>query len=105
MTFLKGIYSFKCTSEKLCIWTKEPQELQISRRYHIALTVPSALMKNCPLQENNLGLKNNESQKDPSLSSKNSNLIVSSEASKIKYSVYWLVPTLLTVLSALMKNC
>merc|ERR1719225_2234673 len=47
MTQEKGIYSFKCTSENNCSWTKEQQELQISRTAHVMLTVPSALMKNC----------------------------------------------------------
>merc|ERR1739848_287504 len=32
MTYKKGIYTFKCTSENSCGWTKEPQELQIGRR-------------------------------------------------------------------------
>ena len=47
MTYDKGIYTFKCTSENSCSWTKEPQELQISRSGHVMLTVPSALMKSC----------------------------------------------------------
>ena len=47
MTYNKGIYSFKCTSENSCSWTTEQQELKISRTRHVMLTVPSALMKNC----------------------------------------------------------
>lgn len=47
MTYEKGIYSFKCTSENSCSWTTEPKKLAISRQRHVMLTVPSALMKSC----------------------------------------------------------
>jgi len=47
MTYEKGIYSFNCRSSNDCHWTKESYELEISRRYHILMTVPSSLVENC----------------------------------------------------------
>ena len=47
MTYNKGIYDFQCTSANNCFWTKKDYELQISRAYHLFLTVPSSLLEDC----------------------------------------------------------
>ena len=47
MTYEKGVYSFQCTSANDCYWTKKDYELQIYRRSHLFLTVPSSLVEDC----------------------------------------------------------
>ena len=47
MTFKKGVYGFECTSANDCFWAKKDYELQISRTYHLFLTVPSSLVEDC----------------------------------------------------------
>ena len=47
MTYEKAVYSFHCKSQTNCFWTKEETQLQISRKYHMMLTIPSTLVENC----------------------------------------------------------
>ena len=47
ISYEQGIYSFECKSQQNCFWTKEEIELQISRRSHMMITVPSTLVDNC----------------------------------------------------------
>ena len=47
MTYGKGVYSFKCTSEISCKWSKESFNLQISRQDHAMLPVPMSFLENC----------------------------------------------------------
>ena len=47
MTYGKGVYSFKCTSEIKCKWSKESFGLQISRQDHAMLPVPMSFLENC----------------------------------------------------------
>ena len=47
MTYGKGVYSFKCTSEIKCKWSKESFDLQISRQDHAMLPVPMSFLENC----------------------------------------------------------
>ena len=47
MTYGKGVYSFKCTSEINCKWSKESFNLQISRQDHAMLPVPMSFLEKC----------------------------------------------------------
>ena len=47
MTYLKDVYSFNCTSETSCKWSKEPYSLQISRTAHEMLPVSTSFLENC----------------------------------------------------------
>ena len=47
MTFDKEVYTFKCTSETDCKWSKEPYSLQISRRAHEMLPGSTSFLENC----------------------------------------------------------
>ena len=47
MTYNKGVYGFHFNSTNDCYWTKKDYELQISRRDHLFLTVPSSLVEDC----------------------------------------------------------
>ena len=47
MTYERGIYKFRCDSANSCYFAKERNELQIERSYHVLLTVPTSLIKNC----------------------------------------------------------
>ena len=47
MTQEKSIYSFKCQSSDSCRWRKKKNELKISRIYHVLMSVPASLVKNC----------------------------------------------------------
>lgn len=47
MTYGKGVYSFKCTSEISCKWSKESFNLQISRQDHAMLPSPMSFLENC----------------------------------------------------------
>ena len=47
MTNGKSIYSFKCQSSDSCRWRKKKNELKVSRREHVLMSVPASLVKNC----------------------------------------------------------
>ena len=55
MTYEKSIQSFLCKSQTNCYWAKEEIELEISRRYHVMLTVPASLVDNCDCKLNSNG--------------------------------------------------
>jgi len=41
------VFSFFCENKKKCYWIREDYSLQISRRRHLMMNVPSHLVKNC----------------------------------------------------------
>ena len=43
----KNIYRLNCQKGCQCTWETLPNELQISRTYHIQLTVPKKALNNC----------------------------------------------------------
>ena len=45
LTYLKDIYKLNCQSERQCTWELLPNKLQVSRQYHIQVTVPA--VQNC----------------------------------------------------------
>ena len=47
MTYEKGMYRFKCTSSNSCFFEKYDNELEISREWHILLSVPASLVEDC----------------------------------------------------------
>ena len=47
MTYGKGVYNFKCTSETDCKWSKEAYSLQISRTDHAMLPINTSFLDNC----------------------------------------------------------
>ena len=47
MTYEKGMYRFKCTSSDSCFFEKYDNELEISREWHILLSVPATLVEDC----------------------------------------------------------
>ena len=48
MTYKKGVYALKCTSETRCMWSKEPiYSLQIPRAGHEMLPVSTPFLENC----------------------------------------------------------
>ena len=47
MTFGKGVYTFNCTSETSCKWSKEHYSLQIRRMHHAMLPVYMSFLENC----------------------------------------------------------
>merc|ERR1712179_297807 len=46
-TFEKSIYRFYCVSSNSCFFVNDGNELKISRRQHLLLTVPAALVEDC----------------------------------------------------------
>ena len=55
LTYDKNVFSFICQSKTQCYWVKERFELQISRRNHMMINVPSSLLDNCGCELNSLG--------------------------------------------------
>ena len=48
MTYEKAVYTFNCTAETSCKWSKEPSySLQISRVAHEMLPVSNSFLENC----------------------------------------------------------
>merc|ERR1712008_630623 len=47
MTYGKGVYTFNCTSETSCKWSKEHYSLQIRRMHHAMLPVYMSFLENC----------------------------------------------------------
>ena len=47
LTYEKQIYRLNCQKGCQCTWEALPNELQISRQYHIQLTVPKKVLNNC----------------------------------------------------------
>ena len=47
ITYKKGVYALKCTSETRCMWSKEPYSLQIPRAGHEMLPVSTPFLENC----------------------------------------------------------
>ena len=47
LTYKKKIYGLICQKGQQCTWKTLPNELQISRRGHIQLTVPKKVLNNC----------------------------------------------------------
>ena len=47
LTHEKKIYRLDCQKGRQCTWETLPNELQISRRGHIQLTVPKKVLSNC----------------------------------------------------------
>ena len=45
LTYLKDIYKLNCKSGLQCTWELLPNKLQVSRQYHIQVTVPA--VQNC----------------------------------------------------------
>ena len=50
MTYEKSVYSFRCDGQNDCYWQTEEHQLDISRRWHIMMTIPSSLVENCNCQ-------------------------------------------------------
>ena len=55
LTYEKGVYSFHCDTPSQCYWRTEPYNLEISRRFHISLTVSSSLLDQCNCELNSNG--------------------------------------------------
>ena len=55
MTYEENVFSFHCQSKTQCNWVKERYELQISRRNHIMMNVPSSLLENCKCELDSSG--------------------------------------------------
>ena len=47
MTHEDDVYTFNCTSETNCKWSKEPYSLKISRILHEMLPVRTSFLENC----------------------------------------------------------
>ena len=46
LTYEKNIYSFNCKSQIPCGWRKKG-DLEIARKNHVSLSVPSELLQQC----------------------------------------------------------